>query len=170
MNSFKKHALATTCKMARHLVATTLLAMLALLLPATSARADSLVLFYDRNTGAAETGFVDTDGTFTDLNLYSGFAPWTHIAGVGGGLVLFYDRNTGAAETGFVDTNGTFTVLNVYSGFAPWTHIIGVGGGLVLFYDRNTGAAETGFVDTNGTFTDLNVYSGFAPWTHIAAP
>ena len=91
MNSFKKHALgAAGCKVTRR--AAGLLAVLALLLPATPARADSLVLFYNRDTGAGQTSFLAADGTFTDLYLYSGFAPWTHIAAVGGGLVLFYNQ------------------------------------------------------------------------------
>lgn len=146
MNSFKKHALAAAaCKMTRHVAVATLLAMPVLLLPATSARADSLVLLYNGNTGTADTGFVDTNGNFTDLNVYTTVGDWTHIVGLGGGLVLFYN-SVGFARTYFVDTNGNFTPLKFYTGFAPWTHVVGLGGGLVLFYNEFTGVAETGSV------------------------
>src|SRR5262245_57918184 len=129
--------------------------------------ANSLVLFYNSLTGVAETGRV-TDGAFTDLQVYGGFAPWTHVAGVGGSEVLFFDANSGTAETGRVAADGTFTDRQVYAGFASWTHVTGVGDGLALFYNATTGTAETGRVDADGSFTDLQVYTGFASWTHVA--
>jgi hypothetical protein len=110
---------------------------------------------------------VDANGTFTNQIVYTGFASWTHIVGVGGGEVLFYDANSGTVETASVDASGTFTNQIVYTGFASWTHIAAVGGGEVLFYDANSGTVETASVDANGTFTNQTVYTGFASWTHI---
>src|SRR5262249_59598474 len=46
--------------------------------------ANSLVLFYNSLTGVAETGRV-TDGAFTDLQVYGGVAPPTHVARGRGG-------------------------------------------------------------------------------------
>src|SRR5215472_16515549 len=146
------------------------MAVMLALLPATSARADSLVLFYTffRDVGQIETGSVAPDGTFANLQFF-GAPLWTHIAGLGNGLVLSYDANTGSAKTAFVDTDGTFTILLSYFPFAHWTHIAGLGNGLVLFYDADTGSAETGSVDTDGIFTNLQVFSisAFPPWTLV---
>jgi hypothetical protein len=84
------------------------------------------VLFYDANTGNAEAAFVDTGGTFTVRQDYTGFASWTHITGLDNGVVLLYDANTGKAETDFVDTDGTFTNLMVYARLGSWTNIVGI--------------------------------------------
>src|SRR6516164_1064909 len=84
------------------------------------------LLFYSANAAVAETASVDASGTFTNQIVYTGFASWTHIAGVGGGEVLFYNADSGTVETAGVDASGTFTNQIVYTGFASWTHIVGV--------------------------------------------
>jgi len=144
------------------------MAVMLALLGATSARADSLVLFYTffPDVGHIETGSVAPDGTFTSLQFF-GNPRWTHIAGLGGGEVLFYDAYTGVAQTGSVAPDGTFTHQRGYSPFAHWTHIAGLGNGEVLFYNVDNFMAQTGSVASDGTFTNQLVYSGFATWSHI---
>src|SRR5260370_16220302 len=124
------------------------MAVMLSLRPATSARAQSLVMFYNFVTGATETGSVDGNGTFTDLQVFT-TVPWTHIAGPGGGEVLFYSSVNRRALTGSVDGNGTFTVQQVYSGFGCWTNVAGlIRDGEVLFDDATTTeeVANTGSV------------------------
>jgi hypothetical protein len=112
---------------------------------AASSRADLSLFFYNAATGDADTGYVSRDGTYANLQSYTGFLTgWTHITGTDDGLLLFYNATTGDADTGYVSRDGTYANLRSYTGFLTGsTHITGVGGGLLLFYNATTGDAHT---------------------------
>jgi hypothetical protein len=130
-----------------------------------------LILFYDANEGAGVVERLNTDGTFTLLSKYNGFArDWTYIVPASNGLLLFYNSNAGHAATRKLDADGTLTLLHQYIDFARgWTHIVPAGSGLMLFYNLYKGLAATGRIEDDGTWRILRGFSFFnLKWIHVA--
>lgn len=76
----------------------------------------SFLYFYDKTNGAAMTGLVDTNGTFSPIKNYTGISKeWTHLTSGSNGVFLIYSSETGNIATDKIDTNGAAVALKRYS-------------------------------------------------------
>ena len=129
---------------------------------------DQALLFYNKATGARASGWIDSTGTFHQVETGGFSAGWTHIVAAGS-RVLFYKANNtpgSISATGVFDAEGRFT-QKTNGGFATnWTHLAGTRNGGFLFYDKRTGKGMSGRLDADARWVLFDGDVGFDKgWT-----
>jgi hypothetical protein len=73
------------------------------------------ILFYNRQTGAGASSYLDAFGNFTQKLPNPAFgAGWTHVVGAGSRGILFYNKTTGKGVGGFLSAAGAWTKTTTY--------------------------------------------------------
>jgi hypothetical protein len=138
------------------------------------AASNDVILFYNRATGAAQTGIIDRNGGYTNLRTYPPYVLtplWDKVVSGVNNELLFYN-SSGQRVIARLEDDGTFTNLTLGTFSPGWDGIAGgIKNSVLLFYTAATGFTAIGRLDGNGGYSDVTQYSGLLStnWTDIIA-
>ena len=125
---------------------------------AASSAGDGHLIFY-KLSGGAQTGKIDSDGSYHPLFNYGFRAGHTLVSSAGNGAILLFDRATKILDPGRIEADGGYQPLTTKTLGRPWQHVVGVGADRVYLYldeppDQFT-HKEIGRLDAQGNFTSM---------------
>ncbi|HEU5048600.1 MAG TPA: hypothetical protein VFT64_12245 [Rickettsiales bacterium] len=122
---------------------------------------------YGTDSSYYNTGFLNNNGTFTDISVSGALSTDANGINNAGQIVGdFFTGDTIDSEHGFLYSGGVYTIINAPNALYTKASGINNAGTIVGTYNDDNGSH--GFVDVSGTFTTIDVPDGIGSTTATA--